>query len=103
AIGRIPGGQIGPEMRYDVNAAKHFRQPVEVALVRETVAFHPVIAPFDATLAPPAQRLDPVVASADADPADVVEPEPALAFQPAGETMWNDAERRILHFIVDRI
>ena len=54
-VGKIPGREIGSEMRYDVDAAKHFRQPVEIALVGEAVALDAVIAPFDAALAPPAQ------------------------------------------------
>ena len=86
-----------------VNAAEHFGQSIEVALVGETVALDPVVAPFDAALAPPAQRRDAVVAPANAHPADIVKPEPALIFQSTGETMRNDAERRILHFLIDRI
>src|SRR4029453_6211883 len=77
-IGKIPGREVGPEMRDDMDAAEHFRQPVEVALVSEAVALHPVIAPFNAALAPPAQGLDPIIPSANPYPADIVESKPAL-------------------------
>ena len=77
---------------------KQFGQPVEIALVGEAVALDQVVAPFDAALAPPAQRRDPLVAAADADPADIVDPEPAPVGEAPGEMMRNDAECGILHF-----
>src|SRR5689334_4963892 len=103
AIGEIPGREVGAEVRYHMNAAEHFGHPVEVALVGEPVALDPVVAPLDAALAPPAQYRDAIVTPARADPADIVEPEPALVFQPAGETMRNDAERGVVYLVVDRI
>src|SRR5207302_3004259 len=105
AIGKTPRRQIGAEMFDDVDAGKHFRHPVKIALVSEAIAFHVhvVITPLNAALAPPSQDGHAIVAFANADPAHVVKSEPVLALQSPGETMRNDAECGVLHFIVDRL
>src|SRR6185369_5402727 len=92
-IREIPWRQIGAEVLDNVDVGKQPGEPIEIALVGETVTVDKIVAPFDTARAPPAQRRKALPAATHAHPSDIVNAEAFPVFHSPGEAMRDDAER----------
>jgi hypothetical protein len=79
--GNIPRSQIRSLMSDDAKARKKARPEIQIFLIRITVSFHSIIAPFQTPFAPPFKAFMPVIVVSEGEPTDV---EPAV-FEPMPE------------------
>src|SRR5262249_3339797 len=72
-IRQVPGREVGAFVLQNGNLFEAARPAVEIFLICEVAVFTAVVAPFEASLAPPAQAGQPVHVAPEAHPPNVID------------------------------
>src|SRR5436309_13771066 len=93
-VGDIPGGEVRPDVIDSTYARRQSCERIEISLIRVAIAIDMVVAPFDASFPPPLDDGNSIQIVADANPSDIVGPEPTALREDGGGPMREDSGRR---------
>src|SRR5258708_16238707 len=100
-VSDIPGCQIGAYVQNDLDAREHARKGIEVSLIGEAFSIDVVVTPFDTLFAPPFDDRNTGSIVSGANPTDIVGSEFSQFLKTGRVTMRNNADRRVLHALIN--